>query len=464
MTNDRQPNSFDDSFDGSFFSPDDPETRYPWPPDEVDPDQPDDLRPPVPARCRPFKPPSLAQYPAQAVEWLWPGRIPLGKVTLLVGDPGVGKSLLALDLAARLTASAPWPDGDEDERGRAEGSSNEAEQTPPAPHPSPLLPIRRSSVFILSAEDDLADTIRPRLEAAGGDCRRVRALPRGWSADDPTGMHLMDLGIPDLRPIADRPPVPRPFDLRHDIPILDGMLACCDNCRLVIIDPISAFLGRGVENFNSEVRRLIAPLAELAARRRLAVLAVSHLRKQSGDAIHRTIGSLAFVAAARSTWLVAKDPRDPQRRLMLPVKNNLAASGGSALSFTIAAAGPDQPPTVLWSPEPVDLSADEALRTPRRAALPPSRPCPERDDARRWLERTLAAGAQPSAWVQKGAVAHGMRLVTIRRAFRELGGEAVRVGFGPIGEWFWQLPGVGEQATPSCDDELFGYPGRQSPR
>ncbi|MBA3485324.1 MAG: AAA family ATPase [Pirellulales bacterium] len=398
----------------------------------------------------------LANLPTQEVNWLWPGRIPIGKVTLLVGDPGVGKSLIALDVAARLTAGAPWPDAAECGRSNAECGSNEADSRPatPAPHS----PFRRPhSVLLLSAEDDLADTIRPRLEAAGADCSRIIALPANWSPDDPAGLHRETMKLRDGRPLSERPAPPRPFDLRQDIPLLDAIIQRRPDCRLVIIDPLSAFLGPGVETLNAEVRRVMAALADLAARRRLAVVAINHLRKAQGAALHRSMGSLAFVAAARSTWLVAKDPADAGRRLLLPVKNNLAALGGP-LACTIQTAGPERQPIIEWSPDAPAITADEALnpsKRPTHPKPPTGRPNIEREDAARWLQNALAEGAKPSAQIERHAMAHGLRRTTVRRAFRELGGEAVKSGFGPLSEWYWRLPGVGEQEPKPTLEHLW---------
>jgi len=398
----------------------------------------------------------LADLASQNVDWLWPGRIPIGKVTLLVGDPGVGKSLVALDIAARVTRGAPWPDASECGVANGEGGMNAAaapDSDVPIP-PSPfLLPPSPASVLLLSAEDDLADTVRPRLEAAGADCSRIVALP-GAAGSDFADPAYPQCGLISERGIA--APLHHLATTRQragDFDQLNRVLDSRPDCRLVIIDPLSAYLGRGVENFNPEVRRWIAPLAALAARRRLAVLAVHHLRKQQASALHRTMGSLAFVAAARTTWLVAPDPADAQRRLLLPVKNNLAALGGP-LSFAITT-GPDEQPVIEWSREALAVTADEALRPPKQQKQPVGRPSFERDDAVRWLQQALAEGAKPAPQIERRAVAHGLRVITVRRAFRELGGEAVRIGFGPLGEWYWRLPGVGEQQPKPTLDHLW---------
>jgi putative DNA primase/helicase len=394
---------------------------------------------------------TLAQTASRGVDWLWPGRIAAGRVTLLVGDPGLGKSLLALDVAARVTNAQPWPDAPPD-----------LAQPTPSPIPLPPSPLQPppSSVLLLCAEDDIADTIRPRLEALGADLRRIIALPPDWSPDD-AGMtdaegttnnaegttRDADQTAASRGSRGSQSSAPRPFDLCRDVAALEEIVVRQGNVRLVVIDPLNAYLGN-IENCNGPVRKVFRELAAMATRRGLAVLAISHLRKQSGSALHRTIGSLAFTAAARAAWLVAKDPHHPQRRLMLPMKNNLAETG-SGLAFTIHCEPCDRVPTVAWSAEPVALDPDEALNPSKE---PAPRPHPELDDAVRWLQTKLAEGATRSRRVEVEATAHGISEKTLRRAFRQLGGEAVRTGFGPLSAWHWRLPGIGRQEPlPSSD-------------
>jgi putative DNA primase/helicase len=408
---------------------------------------------------------TLAQTASRGVDWLWPGRIAAGRVTLLVGDPGLGKSLLALDVAARVTNAQPWPDAPPDLN--APGPSPSALPLPPspsqlAPSASQLGPSSPSSVLLLCAEDDIADTIRPRLEALGADLRRIIALPPDWSPDDAgmtdaegttnnaegkTNNAVGTTRDADQTAASRGSIAPRPFDLCRDVAALEEIVVRQGNVRLVVIDPLNAYLGN-IENCNGPVRKVFRELAAMATRRGLAVLAISHLRKQSGSALHRTIGSLAFTAAARAAWLVAKDPHHPQRRLMLPMKNNLAETG-SGLAFTIHCEPCDRVPTVAWSAEPVALDPDEALNPSKE---PAPRPHPELDDAVRWLQTELAEGAKRSRKVEVAAEAHGIRLITLRRAFRELGGEAIRDGFGALSAWHWRLPGIGRQEPkPSSD-------------
>jgi hypothetical protein len=305
---------------------------------------------------------------------------------------------------------------------------------------SPPLPISPSSVLLLTAEDDLADTIRPRLQALGADPSKIVAIPAiPGQYVEPLPcfpLHVLD---PDVRkPLHDRA-----FELRRDLARLDQLLRAMPGCRLVIVDPISAYLGGVNEQSNSEVRGLLLPLVALAQQHSVAVLAVSHLRKKEGAAIYRTMGSLAFVAAARAAWLVSKDPKSPERRLLLPLKNNLAPDVGG-LAFTIESHATTSEPIIHWSPDPIAISADSIAGN----AQPPGRPDDEREDAIAWLRRRLANGPEPAGDVKEEANAHGINERTLRRAFRNLHGEAVKLGPFPIGQWMWRLPNANCPTTP----------------
>ena len=326
----------------------------------------------------------LADVEPEELEWLWPGRIPLGKLTIIAGDPGLGKSFVCLDIAARVSTGRSWPDNAD--------ISN-------AP----------GSVVMLSAEDDIADTIRPRLDAAQANVECITAIQGVRLAGD-TGMSHFSLG--------------------RDLPALERCLAVSQNSKLVIIDPLTAYLGRMDSHKNAEVRGLLAPLAQLAARHRVAVLAVTHLNKAMGSkALYRAMGSLAFTAAARAVWLVIADRNSPSRRLMLPAKMNLAP-GASGLAYTIIDG------VVAWESEPIRMSADEALAAELTDASDPS----ERDEASEWLQEVLADGPVPAANIWEQAKKNRIADRTLKRAKREIGVKAYREGFGPGGEWIWALP------------------------
>jgi valyl-tRNA synthetase len=336
-----------------------------------------------------------ADFPAQQIKWLWPGRIPIGKVTLLVGDPGQGKSLLSLDIAARITNGAPFHDAQQN--------------LPPSALP---LPPSSGSVLILSAEDEITDTIRPRLDAAGADPSKIFFL----SAIN---------------------------DLRHDLARLRSTLNRIPDCRLVIIDPVTAFVGPGDSHFHTVVRRVFQPLAKLAAEKNLAVLAVSHFRKSEGAAIQRSAGSMGFVSAARSVWTVCDDPAQPGLHLLLPLKNNFVADS-TGLAYKIESTnlprqwGEDKEtstPIIQWQPDTVTTTAVEAL------APPPKSRGPEPAElilATEWLRDQLADGPQDSMVLLLSGTADGFCDRTLRRALVSLGGRTRKLSF--YRGWEWYLP------------------------
>lgn len=264
----------------------------------------------------------------RSVRWLWRDRIPRGKVSLVAGNPGLGKSQLAISIAAIVSTGRPWPDGATTNPGR---------------------------VVICSAEDDAEDTIRPRLEAAGADLSRVS---------------IVDSVVDRWNGLGEE--VPRGFRLNHDELLLHNALARFgqEEVHLVVIDPVSAYLGAAVDSHNNtEVRATLTPITELAAQRKVAVLLVSHLNKGGGtEAMTRVIGSIAFTAAARAAYLVAADPEDPDnRRFFAPIKNNLGpAKPGLAFGLetvTLEANGYERVVTskVVWEPNPISLSANDIM-------------------------------------------------------------------------------------------------------
>jgi hypothetical protein len=324
------------------------------------------------------------------ITWLWRGRIAIGKLTMLSGDPGLGKSLLTIDLSARVSMGARWPDS--------------SDYTP------------LGGVVMLSAEDDAADTIRPRLDAAGADCLRISLL---------TGISHYD---PD-----EKERFLATFNLSRDLGALEQAIGSTPDCRLVVIDPISAFCGATDSHKNADVRGLLAPLSELAQRRQVAVIGVNHLTKSAVGvpAMYRTMGSLAFVAAARAAWAVVKDKQDPSKRLFLPIKNNLAADI-AGLSYSIVENNGH--PCLAWSLDPVIMSVDEAMAT-----NPDSRDA-ERRRAKEWLQSALADGPLAVKEIAQQANKSGMKWATIRRAKDDLKIHAHREGFGPGAVWHWRLP------------------------
>jgi AAA domain-containing protein len=325
---------------------------------------------------------TLSTVTAKPVSWLWPGRIPLGKVTMLDGDPGLGKSTLALDVAARVTTARRFPDG---------------------------APGVAGGVVLLTAEDGLADTVRPRLDAMAGDPSRVVALTA----------------------VADEDGQINPITLPDHIPALRTAIEQV-RARLVIIDPYVAYLASYVNSrIDHDIRRTLAPLTGLAEETGAALLLIRHLNKASGGpALYRGGGSIGLIAAVRSGLLVAEDPDDPTRRVLAVVKANLAPRAPSLAyrleSATIGVA------RIVWAGESPH-SATALLAVPEnttdRSAL---------DDAKRWLADFLADGAKQPAQVFAVSRKAGHASRTIERAKAQLGVRSEKRG--PSGSWIWSLP------------------------
>jgi putative DNA primase/helicase len=333
----------------------------------------------------------VADVPARPVRWLWPGRIARGKVTMLAGHPGLGKSQLCCSIATVVTTGGLWPV----DRTRCE----------------------RGSVLIFSAEDDAEDTIRPRLEAAGADLNRVYVLEA--------------VAVREANGSLTR----RGFSLVDDMPRLAAKLAELGDVALVVIDPISAFLGDTDTHQNAAVRAVLAPLADVAAKHGAAVVAVSHLRKSAaGEAMHNITGSLAFVAAARAAYIVAKDQADPLRRLLLPAKNNLG-DDQTGYAFRIeprTIEGGIATSRVAWEVERVTVTADEALA--------PTNDREERsavEDAAAFLRAVLADAPVRAKKVYREAEDAGHSRAAIRRAQALAEVESYKDGMA--GGWLWRL-------------------------
>jgi hypothetical protein len=313
----------------------------------------------------------------EPVTWLWPGRLAAGKIALLVGDPGLGKSWITLDLAARLSAGHAMPDG---------GPAVDA-----------------GDVVLLSAEDGLADTIRPRLDALGADVTRIHHLAGLRAGGRERAVRLADIGAIECA-------------------------ICETNARLLVIDPIAAYLGSTDSHRDADVRALMAPLAAIAERTDVAILGVMHLAKSTHrPAIYRAVGSIAFAAAARIVLAVAGDPERDGRRILAPVKSNLAAPP-AALAYALA---DDQ---LVWEPDPVsDVDIDALLAGP---ALDQQ----EWHQAEAWLRDLLADGPMRSREIHAAARDAGLAWRTLERAKRRLSVQADRVGYGATGQWYWRLP------------------------
>jgi hypothetical protein len=318
------------------------------------------------------------------VGWLWRHRFPLGKFSELVGDPGRAKSLLSIDIAARISRGSDFPDGQKAPRG---------------------------NVIIISAEDDPEDTIKPRLQAAGADLRAIHFL---------SGVH---------RPTKDAGTSFSPFSLQHDIGSL-GEEIRRRHVILVICDPISAFLGSADARSNSEIRALLHPLVETLAATRAAMIGLTHRRKAEGSAVFRPIDSLAFVAIARAAYGVSLDGENHERHVFFPIKCNLSKPM-PGLAYGIAVE--KDIPRIVWESEPVVIDTEQIFGSDPRGEDRPAL-----HEATRWLREQLSGGPKRARDLMTASQATGLRWHTVRNA-----AEALKVEKGHARKtdpWMWWLP------------------------
>jgi putative DNA primase/helicase len=331
-----------------------------------------------PVRC-------LADIAPQAVRFLWEPYLPLGKLTLLEGDPGQGKSWLAAAIAAAGS------------RGRG------------LPGLNAFPPFR---TLFLTAEDGLPDTLRPRLESLGADCGAVFACDQPLALDVESGLATLAEALAAFGP------------------------------RLVVVDPLVAFLGRATDIYRAnEVRSVLAPLVKLVEQHGCALLAVRHLNKAKlGRTLYAGQGSIDFTAAARSVLLAGSAAEDADAHALIHIKSNLAPHG-PALAYHLL-------PAFLWQ-GPSRLTANDLL-----AAAAPADEASAEDDARTFLRSTLAGpDPLPARLVLNAARDAGISQRTLKRAKRKEGVRTTRRGFGAGSTWLWSLPGEGLEGAERAEGD-----------
>jgi hypothetical protein len=255
------------------------------------------------------------------------------------------------------------------------------------------------------------------------------------------------------------------FNLKDDLSLLESKISELETVRLVIIDPISAYMGGADGNGNVETRDILEPLSELAGRLRTAVVAVTHLNKGGGaakqSALHRFVGSIAFAAAARTAFMVVKDADDEENRFFLHIKSNLGprCPGLSFHSQQMDLEDGVTAPKIVWGTEHVSQSADDALA----AAEGGSNEHSVKNAAIEFLRVVLANGPVPVAEVQRQAVEAGLlqkgklfgQSKPFRSARQALGIEPKRISGG----WILELP---NNAAPSDCSGALGPEARAS--
>lgn len=354
----------------------------------------------------------LSEIAREQVTWTWPGRIPRGKLTIIEGDPERAKSTVTLDLAARVSIGREMPDGHQlDEPG---------------------------GVLLVCAEDDVADTIIPRLLAHDADLSRIATMTL---KRDEQG-RLIPLSIPE------------------DIPRLEKAVRDV-GARLVVIDPITAYLSEEINSHNDpSVRRALTPLADVAQRLRTSIVLVRHLNKdgQQRKALYRGGGSIAFSGAVRSVMVVDRHPDQQDLVVLARVKNNLAVHVPS-IGYRIGSSLVYECPRIEWQGQ-VDIDADTLLRGPDGRL-----DAPARDEAEAVLEQLLANGPMEAKKVRKLASEAGVAKATLDRAKKHLGVRAKReidAATGQTTGWTWHLPTSSDSPeTPTSNCDALGVPGEE---
>ena len=332
----------------------------------------------------------------EPIDWIWDGWLAGGKLEILGGSAGTGKTTLALAMAAIITTGGLWPDGTRAAIG---------------------------DVLIWSGEDDVADSLIPRLIACGADLKRVHFVS---GTTDATGK--------------------RAFNPSKDMAALAEAIAKLQNLRLLIVDPVvSAVVGDSHKN--AEVRQSLQPLVDLGFKAGCAVLGITHFSKgtQGSAPLERITGSLAFGALPRVVMGTAS-PADPlSKRRLVRLKSNIGPDG-DGFEYTL-----DRKPIpnhegvvgqfVVWG-SMIEGSASTLIGDIESPDKSDKADASALEGAKRFLIKLLADGAMEAKQVRKEARDAGIAWATARRAKGDLGIEPYKGGFGATGFWYWKLPGT----------------------
>ncbi len=320
----------------------------------------------------------LSDVVAKPIDWMWPGRLARGKLHLLGGDYGDGKSTLMAWLAAVLSTGAEWPDG-----GRA-----------PA-----------SNVLFLLLEDAIDDTLKPRLALHGANEDRIFAIEAVAEGEGQRRVFNLDRHLDLLRGYVSEHPI-----------------------DLIVIDPVSGFMQRSNRDGGGPVRDVLTPVVDLGNELDVAIMALMHTGKPGvgtvgRKATQRLLGSTAFPAVARVVWMLAPTPSDPKRKVLAVTKSNLSP----------------KPAPLEWSrdldrPLAWHGTSDHDIERLFDAIKPMPR-----EEAKAWLREALAGGSVPQQVVEARARDLGISAATLKRAREDLGVESSKQPGVANGPWLWAL-------------------------
>ena len=319
---------------------------------------------------------NMEQVEIEKIDWLLYPFIPFGKVTIVQGDPGEGKTTMVLQIIAKLTKGEAVLPSDSDESALEEKT----------------MVLEPVNVIYQTAEDGLGDTIKPRLLSAGADCSRVMVID-----DNDQALTMMDARLEEA--------------------IIQT------KARLVVLDLIQGFLGADVDMHRAnEIRPLMKRVALLAEKYHCAIILIGHMNKNSnGKSSYRGLGSIDFQAAARSVLIVGRIKDEPEIRVVCHVKSSLAPEGKS-IAFRL-----DKDTGFEWIGE-YDISADDLLSGDNRGQ--------KIHVAKEFLQEVLASGSVAQTKVAEEAESRGIKKKTLWNAKKELKIDSVKIG----NQWFWMLP------------------------
>jgi RecA-family ATPase len=325
----------------------------------------------------------LSDVSIKHVQHLWHPYVPLGELTVIDGDPGTNKSSFTLDLAARVSTGAAMP-------GEKKTSA-------------------RGSVLLLVAEDSIRKTLPLRLQAAGADLTRIAVMSESLT---------IPLGLPAIE-----------------------QAVCKMRAKLLIIDPLMAFLGKDANN-DQKVRQALMPLRAFAERTNTAGILVRHLNKRGGgNSLYRGSGSMGIIGTTRSALFISKHPEDPNMRVLCHTKCNLAPEGPSLLFEPVSDDGGAV--HIEWRGQ-CDLKAKDLLKTTSEQGE-------KLDTAKRFLLDAVADGAVEQKKLKAMAAKAAIAWRTVERAKEVLGLRSGREGWGPGSVCFWELPKEEDNALPAND-------------
>ena len=343
---------------------------------------------------KPYVSVRMDQVPREEIQWLWKPWLPLGKLTILDGDPKTGKTTLALQFAAILSRGWPFP----------------SDNGKPGPAHPP------STSVILCAEDGLGDTLGKRLDQVGADCSKIHAMTAVRVLE---GAKIKDQMV-----------------TLADIEAIEALIVDT-KAAFIVIDPIQAYIGARVNTDKAnETRPILQRLAALGTRQKCAILIIRHRRKSGGGALEGGMGSVDFAAAARSVMVAVRDPEDPKhKRVLAHTACNLAAEANS-LKYEIL-----DPDGFAWCGEDA-RSADELCEKPATQ----KQSAAKTKQLINWLRDLLESvgGKMPSNEVRAKARREGWTEYATRQAKNELGITSEKIG--PLG--YWILPGTSIRPEP----------------